>query len=97
MRKALGRRSDMEKIFSQSQWDTLVAYLHQGRPPLWMILAAANGLLLALWLYRRARRVGPPRPASVFMMRALFVLINLAAIFREDTMRLLRPFFRYFT
>jgi hypothetical protein len=87
----------MQNIFAQSQWDALLAYLHQGRPALWMTLAAANGLLLALWLYRRATRVGPPRPASVFMMRALFVLINLAVIFREDTMRLLRPFLRYVT
>lgn len=86
----------MQDIFVQSQWDTLWTYLKQGHPPLWVLLAVVNGGFLLFWIYGRATRKGPPRPASVNMMRALFVIANLAIIFRDDTLRILRPFLSYF-
>lgn len=86
----------MQEIFVQSQWDTLLAYLRHGSPPLWIVLAVVNGGFLLLWLYQKFTRVGPPRPATVNMMRVLFVALNFAVIYRDDTLRLLRPFLRYF-
>ena len=86
----------MADIFAESQWDTLVAYLQQGRPPLWILLAIVNGGFLLLWIYLRMVKNRPMRPASVHFLRLLFFAANIAVIFREDTLRLLRPFLRYF-
>jgi hypothetical protein len=86
----------MEQVFVQSQWDTLIAYLQQGRPPLWVLLAFVNGWFLVFWIYARVVKDRPLRPATVQTMRILFLITNVAAVFREDTLRLLRPFFRYF-
>ena len=86
----------MQDIFMQSQWDTLLAFLKQGRPPLWMLLAIVNGWFLAFWLYAKLARDRPLRPATVHIMRALILTFNGAVVFREDTLRLLRPFLRYF-
>lgn len=87
----------MQDIFVQSQWDTILAYLQQGRPPLWQLLLAANGALFVFWLYGKFRRTGPPQKANLYLMRGLFIILNTAILFREDTMRMLRPFLRYFT
>ena len=86
----------MKDIFVQSQWDTLLAYLHQGHPPLWVLLAIVNGGFLALWVYSKLSRDRPLRRSTVNMMRVLFALFNVAVIFRDDTLQLLRPFLRYF-
>jgi hypothetical protein len=86
----------MQDIFMQSQWDTLLAYLKQGRPPLWMLLAAVNGGFLLFWLYAwliKSRRL---TPATVGLVRVLFVVLNAAVTFRNDTLRIIRPFLRYF-
>jgi hypothetical protein len=85
----------MSEIFVGSQWDTLVTYLQQGRPPLWVLLAIVNGGFLIFWIYLRMVKNRPMRPASVNFLRILFFLANIAVIFREDTLRLLRPFLRY--
>lgn len=85
----------MQDIFVQSQWDTLLTFLKQGRPPLWQILAVVNGGFLLLWIYLRIIRKRPMRPATIQTLRLLFVLLNAAVIFREDTLRLLRPFLSY--
>ena len=86
----------MKDIFVQSQWDTLLAYLHQGHPPLWVLLAIVNGGFLAVWVYARVSKDRPMRPASVTLMRVLFVLLNVMVIFSDDTLRILHPFLRYF-
>jgi hypothetical protein len=86
----------MKDIFVVSQWDTLLAFLRQGHPPLWVLLAVVNGGLLAFWLYSKIGKNRPLRPATINMMRILFVILNTGLIFREDTLRLLRPFLRYF-
>ena len=86
----------MQEIFVQSQWDTLIAYLQQGRPPLWMLLAFVNGWFLAFWIYVRVAKDRPLRSATVKTVRVLFLITNLAAVFSEDTLRLVRPFLRYF-
>ena len=86
----------MEQVFVQSQWDTLIAYLQQGRPPLWVLLAFVNGWFLVFWIYARVVKDRPLRPVTVQTMRILFLITNVAAVFREDTLRLVRPFFRYF-
>jgi hypothetical protein len=86
----------MHDIFMQSQWDTLLTYLKQGRPPLWMLLALVNGGFLAFWLYAWLGKDRPLRPATVGLMRGLFLLFNAAVIFRDDTLRIIRPFLRYF-
>ncbi|MGE3871468.1 MAG: hypothetical protein AB7F74_00790 [Parvibaculaceae bacterium] len=80
----------------QSQWDVLLTYLQQGRPPLWQLLAVVNGGLLAFWLYAKIVKDRPLRPATVHFMRVLFLCLNVAVIFRDDTLRILRPFLRYF-
>jgi hypothetical protein len=85
----------MEQVFIQSQWDTLIAYLQEGRPPLWVPLAIVNGGFLALWVYARLSKDRPLRPASITLMRVLFVLFNAMVIFSDDTLRILRPFLRY--
>jgi hypothetical protein len=86
----------MEEVFVQSQWDTLIAYLQQGRPPLWVPLAVVNGGFLAFWVYAKVSKDRPMRPASLTLMRVLFVLLNVMVIFSDDTLRILRPFLRYF-
>jgi hypothetical protein len=86
----------MKDIFVQSQWDTLLAYLHQGHPPLWVLLAFVNGGFLALWVYSKLSRDRPLRRSTVNVARVLFALFNVAVIFRDDTLQLLRPFLRYF-
>lgn len=86
----------MQDIFVQSQWDVLLTYLQQGRPPLWQLLAVVNGGLLAFWLYAKIVKDRPLRPATVHFMRVLFLCLNVAVIFRDDTLRILRPFLRYF-
>jgi predicted PurR-regulated permease PerM len=86
----------MQDIFMQSQWDTLLAYLKQGRPPLWILLCAVNGGFLLFWLYAWLVKRRPLRPATVGLMRVLFVVLNAAVIFRDDTLRIIRPFLRYF-
>lgn len=86
----------MQEIFVQSQWDTLLTFLKEGRPPTWQLLALVNGGFLALWLYLRFKGRKRLNPASVNLMRVLFVILNSAAIFREETLRLARPFLKYF-
>lgn len=86
----------MQDIFMQSQWDTLLVYLKQGRPPLWMLLAVVNGGFLLFWLYAKIAKDRPLRPATVHFMRVLFLVLNVAVIFRDDTLRIVRPFLRYF-
>lgn len=86
----------MQDIFVQSQWDMLLTYLQQGRPPLWQLLALVNGGLLAFWLYAKIVKDRPLRPATVHFMRMLFLCLNVAVIFRDDTLRIIRPFLRYF-
>ncbi len=86
----------MQEVFMQSQWDTLIAYLQEGRPPLWVPLAIINGGFLAFLVYAKAVKDRPLRPATVALMRALFFVLNVAVIFSDDTMRILRPFLRYF-
>jgi len=86
----------MQEVFVQSQWDTLIAYLQEGRPPLWVPLAIVNGGFLAMWLYAKIVKDRPLRPATVTFMRALFFVLNVAVIFSDDTLRILRPFLRYF-
>lgn len=86
----------MKDIFVASQWDTLLTYLRQGHPPLWMLLTAVNGGFLVFWLYTKIAKDRPLRPATVHMMRLLFIVANVAVIFRDDTLRVVRPFLRYF-
>lgn len=86
----------MHDIFMQSQWDTLLAYLLQGRPPLWVLLAAVNGGFVLFWLYARIFKDRPLRPTTVALARSLFLLLNAAVVFRDDTLRIVRPFLRYF-
>ncbi|MGE0004117.1 MAG: hypothetical protein AB7S92_00875 [Parvibaculaceae bacterium] len=87
----------MQDIFVQSQWDTILAFVKQGHPPLWVLLCAVNGGFVAFWICMRMVKDRPLRPASVTLLRVLFVILNVAAIFRDDTLRLVRPFLRYFT
>lgn len=86
----------MQEIFMQSQWDTLLVFLKQGRPPTWQLLALVNGGFLALWIYLRLTGRKRLNPVTVNLLRFLFVVLNTAVIFREDTLRLARPFLRYF-
>jgi len=86
----------MQEVFVESQWDTLIAYLQEGRPPLWIPLAIVNGGFLAFFVYARVAKDRPLRPATVTFMRALFVLLNVAVIFSDDTLRIMRPVLRYF-
>jgi hypothetical protein len=85
----------MEEVFVQSQWDTLIAYLREGRPPLWVPLAIVNGGFLAFWVYAKISKDRPLRPASVTLMRVLLVLLNVMVIFSDETLRILRPFLSY--
>jgi hypothetical protein len=87
----------VEEFFVTAQWDTLFAYLKTGRPPLWQLLAAVNGALLLFWIYSKIGKDRPLRPATMHTMRLLFAVMNTAMIFREDTMRLLRPVINYFS
>ena len=68
----------------------------KGDPPLWMLLAFVNGWLPgssgSMRAWSRTGRFG--RPPSI-TVRILFLITNVAAVFREDTLRLVRPFFRY--
>ena len=86
----------MDEIFVRSQWDTILAFLRLGQPPLWVLLAIVNGWFLAFWLYAKLARDRPLRPATIYIMRALILTFNVAVIFRDDTLRLVRPFLRYF-
>jgi hypothetical protein len=86
----------MEQVFVQSQWDTLIAYLQEGYPPLWVPLAIVNGGFLALWVYAKIGRDRPMRPATVTMMRVLLLLLNVMVIFSDDTLRILSPLLSYF-
>jgi hypothetical protein len=85
----------MQDIFMQSQWDTLLTYLRQGRPPLWVLLCFVNGGFVLFWLYVRIVKDRPLRPATVSLMRVLFLVLNMAVVFRDDTLRMLRPFLQY--
>jgi hypothetical protein len=87
----------MKDIFVQSQWDTLLAFLRQGHPPLWALLAVVNGGFLVFWIYAKIGKDRPLRRGTANMMRVLFVLFNIALVFRDETLRLLQPFLRYFT
>jgi len=86
----------MQEVFVESQWDTLIGYLLMGRPPLWVPLAIVNGGFLALWIYAKIGKDRPLRPASVTMMRVLFILLNVMVIFSDDTLRIMRPLLNYF-
>jgi hypothetical protein len=86
----------MQAIFVQSQWDTLFAYLQEGDPPLWVLLLIVNGGFLAVWVYQRAKD-RPPRVATVNFMRIALVLLNLAVIFSDETLSILRPLLWYIT
>ena len=86
----------MQDIFVQSQWDTLLAYLREGRPPTWQLLALVNGGFLLLWLFLRWKGRKRLNPATTHLLRLLFVLLNSAVIFREGTLRLVQPLLRYF-
>jgi hypothetical protein len=85
----------MREVFVQSQWDTLMAYLQEGHPPLWVLLAVVNGGFLAFFLYAKVVKDRPLRPATVALMRALFFVLNVAVIFSDDTLRIVRPFLKY--
>lgn len=86
----------MQDIFVLSQWDTLWAFLQHGRPPLWVLLAIVNGGFLILWIATRLVKDRPLRPATVHFRRAMFILLNIAVVFRDDTLNLLRPLLRHF-
>jgi len=86
----------MHEIFMQSQWDTLLTYLEQGRPPLWQLLAMVNGAFVLFWLYRRFTKDRPLNPATFGAMRGLYFFLNVCMIFRDDTLRILRPFLSHF-
>lgn len=86
----------MQEIFVQAQWDTLIAFLKEGRPPTWQILALVNGGFLAIWFYLRLKGRKRLNPVTVNLLRVLFVTLNTAAVFREETLRLARPFLKYF-
>ncbi|HTN95357.1 MAG TPA: hypothetical protein VL101_00150 [Nordella sp.] len=86
----------MQDIFVQSQWDTLLVYLQTGRPPIWQLLALVNGGFALLWVYLRLKGKKRLNPATIHLLRVLFIILNAAVIFREDTLRLARPFLRYF-
>ena len=94
--QSAGRWTNMDEIFVQSQWDTLLAFLRQGQPALWVLLALVNGWFLAVWCYAKLARDRPLRPATIHIMRALILTSNVAVVFRDDTLRLIRPFLRYF-
>lgn len=85
----------MQDIFMQSQWDTLLAYLREGRPPTWQLLALVNGGFVFLWLYLRwkGRKLNP---ATLNLLRLMFIILNSAVVFREGTLNLMRPFVKYF-
>lgn len=86
----------MQDIYVQSQWDTLLVYLQQGRPPLWVLLAIVNGGFALFWLSAKIAKDRPLRPATVGLARALFLFLNMAIVFRDDTMRIIRPWLSYF-
>lgn len=85
----------MKDIFVTSQWDTLWTFLQQGRPALWVLLAVINGGFLLLWLYVKMVKDRPLRPASIGTLRALFLLLNIAIIYREETINILRSSVNY--
>lgn len=86
----------MQDIFVQSQWDTLMAFLRWGRPPTWQLLAIVNGAFLLYWVYLRFKGKTRLNPANLNLLRVLFVALNAAVIWRDDTTRLLRPFISTF-
>jgi hypothetical protein len=86
----------MQDIFMQSQWDTLWAFLQHGRPPLWVLLAIVDGGFVAFWIYARLAKDRPLRPATIGFLRVLFIFLNTAVVFRDDTLRIIRPLLRYF-
>ena len=85
----------MEDIFVKSQWDTLWTFLQQGHPPLWVVLAVINGGFLLLWIFFKLTKDRPLRPATVGALRALLLFLNIAAIYRDETMNLLRSSVNY--
>lgn len=85
----------MKEIFVESQWDTLWTFLQQGYPPLWILLAAVNGAFLLFWLFAKLVKDRPLRPATIGVLRALFFFLNVVMVFRDDTLRLVRPLFDY--
>lgn len=87
----------MQDIFVQSQWDTLLVFLKQGRPPTWQLLALVNGAFLLLWIYLRFKGKTRLNPANLNLLRILFVILNAAVIWRDTTYALLRPFLRFFS
>ena len=87
----------MQDIFVQSQWDTLLTFLNQGRPPTWQLLALVNGAFLLLWIYLRVKGKTRLNPANLNVLRVLFLILNAAVIWRDYTSALLRPFLRYFS
>lgn len=86
----------MQDIFMQSQWDTLLVFLKQGRPSTWQLLAIVNGGFLLIWLYLRFKGRTRLNPATIHLFRVLFIVLNAAVIWREETIRLARLLLRYF-
>lgn len=86
----------MQEIFVQSQWDTLLAYMREGRPPTWQLLALVNGGFVLLWLYLRWKGRKQLNPVTVNLLRMMFIILNSAVVFREGTLDLVRPFVKYF-
>lgn len=86
----------MQDIFVQSQWDTLLVFLKQGRPPTWQLLLLVNGGFLFLWIYLRIKGKTRMNPANLNILQALLLILNAAVIWRDQTMALLRPFLRFF-
>ena len=85
----------MQDIFVESQWDTLWTFLQQGRPALWVLLAAVNGVFLVFWLYVKIFKDRPLRPATVGFVRVLFILANAGIVFREETVNIIRSSVNY--
>ena len=85
----------MRDIFVQSQWDTLWTFLQQGRPALWFLLVAVNGAFLVFWLYAKIVKNRPLRPATVGFMRVLYILANVAIVFRDETFNIIRSSVNY--
>ncbi len=55
--------------------------------------------MAVFWLssfYAKVVKDRPLRPATAHFMRALFFVLNVAVIFSDDMLRLLRPFLKYF-
>jgi hypothetical protein len=81
----------MQDIFVKSQWDMLWTFLQQGHPPLWVVLTVINGGFLLLWIYFKLTKDRQLRPATVGVLRALLFFLNFAAIYRDETIRVIRP------